>query len=347
MQGTAWQCVQKEKGDWMNNQLVLEIVKINVYVLMGLIGITLILFFVFIRYKEHLKKVYAKKYQTYEAAVQQGIDENFRFPKRDAKVLLDVLLAYSERNHVNCAALITSLHLDRLLIHNLKYKDNKILAFKNIAISQIQGMYELLKEYWYSNDFEESYFSLYYTIYLGGHNQSYLEILQAVFQAKFSSDRKAEMIRFMALDNEILLDLCKQYSAYRTLLLAGINGEQLTQQQYQQIKEMGEENYIYVVKPLIVYGAYDLLREVVQGTNTELKRRIAFELKNKVCEDSFALLKLLIDDEDFTVRYNAAIGILMYDNGIQYLKEINHVDSSENTYNMAQLHLAMQKGDSI
>lgn len=61
MQGTAWQCVQKEKGDWMNNQLVLEIVKINVYVLMGLIGITLILFFVFIRYKEHLKKVYAKK----------------------------------------------------------------------------------------------------------------------------------------------------------------------------------------------------------------------------------------------------------------------------------------------
>lgn len=327
----------------MNEEQILQLIKVNIYVLIGLISFTLILFFLLIKYKEYLKKTYIRKYKFYEKAFYKGIDENFCFPKKDAQILLDVILTYSENNNVDCSDIIIKLELDKLLIHNLKYKNNKILAFKNIATSQIQDMYNLLKKYWYSNDFEESYFSLYYTIYLSKYDKNYIEILEAIFKAEFSNDRKVEMIRFMGLDNQTIIKLCEEYKPYKNILLGSIDSSTLTIEEYNLIKQIGKENYFFVIKELILYGAYDILWELIKCDDLNIKRKIAFELKNNICNKSFELLKFLIKDSDFSVRYNAVIGILLYDDGIRYLREIENLSGSEDVYNMAQLHLAMQK----
>ena len=297
----------------------------------------------FIKYKEYARQRYERRYREYKYAVNKGTVDFNKLSGKDAEILLNVILEYSELHHLDCSDMILHLGLDRLLISNLNNKDNKILAFKNIGLSGIPSMYVLLKSYWYSDDFEESYFSLYYTIYFGRHNDSYMEILEAVFEAKFSSERKAEMIRFMRLDNEIILNLCKKYPEHRNILLPGLNGEDMTESQYEIVRSFGPKDYIFAVRQLAEYGAYNLLEDAVRGDDIELRRRIALELTNKVYPGGFDLLCTLINDEDFAVRFNAALGILMYRQGLQYLRAMNGYKDSDAACDMAHLHIAMQR----
>ncbi|MCI5774750.1 MAG: hypothetical protein MR210_09325 [Erysipelotrichaceae bacterium] len=260
---------------------------------------------------------------------------------------LDIIIEHAIHNDLDLHKYIEDHHLDKLLIDNLKTKDNKILAIKNIYEAKLSTTYDLLKNYWYSKDFDESYFSLYYAILANDDTTKQKEILDALFHANFSFNRKVEMAKLLAFSNQQLFAMLKTCSNinHNYLLLELFNAP-LNEQELLELAQIinHDKQAFYHSIPIMINSkaeaSYTYIKDWIAIRDHDINKRLASSLKSVHNDESFQLLTILLDDTNYDVRYDAAISILAFGKqGYEYLTDAQDHSNHSVSQKMADLHL--------
>lgn len=346
---------QLSGGNNMEGKILTNIIIINIVVLIVAILFMLVVFYITVNIKKRNRRMENEEYEKLKPDVMDYINgksdriKNLMSSRLSKNTVLNIILDYSENGKIDCGEIIESLGLDSVLKENLKKNDNKILAIKNIGISNINGAYDILKEYWNSDDFDERYFSMYCTIALLKKKKYTMEIIDTILGAGFSDDRKIEMIKILEIENDVIIDIInrKQSDTSKSVMLYSIDGNKLSERQIEKIKEITRYNTeleIGIVDSFLMSKSKNAFNHieslVIEKRDPILQAHIANRLAVYKSKKGFNLLKILLHSEDWDVKYNAAVAILSYgEEGRDYLKDEFEHDNISSAGEMANLRL--------
>lgn len=330
--------------------IILNLIIANIYILVFLISLTLLLFFCFVKYIEHAQKHLSQEQDKINAKIIHAFVQDQPLMLKtiwQKKLALAIIIKYGQENTIDVHQYLQKNGLDKLLINDLHHKDNKILAMKNIYLSNIDQGYQLLKKFWYAKDFDESYFSLYYATKLASSKNEQEEILAALNNANFSIDRKIEMARSLKLTNEQLIKKLLQCNDEdeKHLYLASMT-QALSLQQFDLLTQIignDVKRFYYACKILVqsrqLY-CYHFIADWINRHDQHINRYLADLLKAPADANSFILLQKLLADPSYGVCYSAAISLLTYNQqGYEYLQKIQKQNLGSVAQQMADLQL--------
>lgn len=339
----------------MNDQTIHEIMDWSIAVLLALFCILVILFFVLILSKDRTLTKQAQQRDKWQAVIERHLhngDPLPPIPNSDEAIVLALILEQAERDEADYSQAILSLRLERRLTADLNNNANKILAIKNIGVSKIPQSYTLLQSYWNARDFDESYFSLYYTLEQPHSSAQSKDILQAILRAVFSGERKVEMIRRLTLPNDYLLlqlSLPTRSRNERAILIASLRADALSHQEVLQLETISKSD-LELQKALVLLlsqsndpAALEILRRYIGPQQpAELRIEVAYRLGERQNDAALALLQDMLFDENWEVRTHSAVNLLKYgDRGSQYLDTVRRQSGSSAASEMANLHLSI------
>lgn len=180
-------------------------------------------------------------------------------------------------------------------------------------MSSTEQAAEALEPFWASADFDESYFSLYFSIpHVRGDAQKE-RARRAVLAAPFRSARKTEMLRALNLPNALFQDLAEQSAAGRADMIGSLDGAALTCAELERLLRLLELHPsvrsaalpCFAASPL--RGAFEYLEELALGDeDPALREKIAALLAGRGGEDTRRLLEAMMGDPFSAVREQAA-----------------------------------------
>ncbi len=339
----------------MNEHTLQVLIQWSLVVLSTLLCIVILIFFLLILIKEHTLKKQTMQRQHWREAVLHHLHNGVPLPpipKSDEAIVLALILEQAEYDNADYSQSLLALGLDQQLIADLHNNSNKILAIKNIGISKIPQSFALLQPYWNAKDFDESYFSLYYTLELPHTSLENQDILQAILAAVFNGERKVEMIRRLALPNAMLLQHIHQPTCSHddcAVLIASLRADTLSDQEILTLAHLAKDD-IGLQKALILLltrsdqpAAARILEHYIGPQQpVELRIEAAYRLGERQTEAAFALLKRMLYDENWEVRTHSAINLLHYgDRGRCYLESVCQDVNASAASDMAHLQLSI------
>lgn len=199
------------------------------------------------------------------------------------------------------------------LQNGLQRRKSRILSIVQIGQQHQTDMLETLRPYWNSQDVDERYFSLYYSVSCACTPALQEQLCHAILDAPFRNDRKAEMLRALHLPNTMLQDQADLVSgAKRSAIIQSLNGEMLTVNELQRLFQMQE------IDPSIRHAAITCLatssleqafsyiqQGAVNDADPTLRERIAFHLAKREGSETRQLLTIMLDDPIEAVRESA------------------------------------------
>lgn len=170
---------------------------------------------------------------------------------------------------------------------------------KRISIANLPQAYDIFKEYWKSKDFDESYFSLYYTIHLAAIDHHDPKLLHAIIAASFSLDRKIEMLKLLNFTNDELIAKLSATTDHHSkmLFLSALAPNELNYEQFTiVIKEIdNDENLIYQSLAAFIgikqIYSYHYLAELIDKGNAKINALMAKLLTDNKDAYSFYPIK--------------------------------------------------------
>lgn len=341
---------------------MMSFIVLNIYVLLLINGLLVSTIF-FTVVKDKLKRYrYNKAYGKLQPIVLRFLQkgDNVRkiktltSKKYNFNVVLDIMVEYTKKNNIEIISKFETINSMEHLLKKAK-QGIDLNLIRKFALIKSPKAYDILMEWSDSEDFEEKYPSFYALSLLKLEKNQIYPVINKLINSNISRDRQIEILNNFNLSIEEYFHLLsKQQTDLGKVVLLRV---------LQSKREIQQENYSERIIPYLIMDKEVRISGVLTlATSRNLKylpllvdiykKDIAWEVRASIAkslinfppENIIEVLKQMIYDQEWWVRFNAFETLAMLgEEGINILIDLSLDTSNEKVSNLAYYMLNSNK----